>query len=126
MRRAVSSSKYARQLRRQFSTDKKAPVEKVVAESSTPPPPSKPLHTTPPPTNSTTSASSSPTAINARASGVRLFAEGAVSISLIYGIFWGVETQTIVPVKMNYLEMQSMCAGGAGVAFALRNTLREK
>ena len=72
------------------------------------------------PTPSPSPTTTIPEALPERANALRLFAEGAISISLVYGIFWGVETQSFVPTNIDYLHLQSMFAGGAGIAFAFR------
>jgi hypothetical protein len=52
-------------------------------------------------------------------SSIQLFAQGALGITVAYGIVWGVETQSFMPTKLPYLDMQSMCASGAGMGIAI-------
>ena len=90
---------------------------KTVTNTATNTPTKKiPLTTTPSPSIATPA----PNVPATSASSLALFAQGSLCISLAYGVIWGVETQSIRPTALPWVDIHSMCASGAGIAFALR------
>ena len=51
---------------------------------------------------------------------MRMWIEGAIGASLVYGAVWGVENQQIYPIQVPLNSVTHVCASGVGLSFVAR------